>query len=93
MSNPGDSCRAGCRERTCGSYGACLKNANIRLGDLTGDRPKVTRELDAYAAARKQGIQPAGTTMAQTRAAVDASNKVGMAYDAGTESFKGSVAA
>lgn len=83
------ACRTGCRTKDHESYGACLRDASIRLGDLTGERPKVTRELDAYAAARKQGIQPAGTTMAQTRAAVDASNKVGMAYDAGTETFKG----
>jgi hypothetical protein len=82
------ACRTGCLTQDCGSYAQCLKNANIRIGDLTGKAPKVRRELDAYAAARKQGIQPAGTTLAQTRAAVDASNKVGLAYDATTESFK-----
>lgn len=45
------------------------------------------KELDAYVDARKQGIQPASTRMSGIRAAVDASNKAGKAYDASTGSF------
>ena len=41
-------------------------------------------ELDAYRAARAQGIQPAGTSMAHVKAAVEASNAMGSAYDADT---------
>jgi hypothetical protein len=82
------ACRTGCPTQDHPDWGTCLRAANIRIGDLTGNAPKVRKELDAYAAARKQGIQPAGTTLAQTRAAVDASNKVGAAYDATTESFR-----
>jgi len=39
-------------------------------------------ELNAYADARKQGIQPAGTKMGQIKAAVEASETIGRAYNA-----------
>jgi hypothetical protein len=45
---------------------------------------KWDKELDAYKAARKQGIQPASTKMKDIKKAVDISNKVGKAYDAGS---------
>jgi hypothetical protein len=43
---------------------------------------KWDKELDAYKAARKQGIQPAGTTMKAVKEALDKSDKMGKAYDA-----------
>ena len=46
------------------------------------------KELSYYKSARAQGIQPEGTSTAQIRRAVEASNKVGKAYDAGTRTFK-----
>jgi hypothetical protein len=42
-------------------------------------------ELDAYRAARAQGIQPAGTSMAHIKAAVEASDVMGRAFDADTD--------
>jgi len=39
-------------------------------------------ELDAYADARSQGIQPAGTTMKAVNEAKAASDKLGVAYNA-----------
>lgn len=50
--------------------------------DLTAQK-KADRELDAYAEARKQGIQPAGTRMSQVEAAVRISDKTGSAFQAG----------
>jgi hypothetical protein len=44
-------------------------------------------ELQAYRDARSQGIQPAGTTLRKVQQAVEVSNKVGKAYDAGTGTF------
>jgi hypothetical protein len=41
------------------------------------------KELDAYKEARAQGIQPAGTTMSKIQEAVQASETLGRAYDAG----------
>lgn len=55
--------------------------------DLTRQK-KWDKELSDYRNARAEGIQPAGTTTAKIRQAVEASDKVGKAYDAGTRSFK-----
>jgi hypothetical protein len=41
------------------------------------------KELAAYKRAREQGIQPAGTTMRSVRKALDASDQLGTAYNAG----------
>ncbi len=41
-------------------------------------------ELNAYRKARAQGIQPAGTSMAHVKAAVEASNVMGKPFDADT---------
>jgi hypothetical protein len=51
-------------------------------------KKKFEAELQAYRDARKQGIQPTGTSMAKIQAAVDLSNKVGKAFDGNTNSFK-----
>jgi hypothetical protein len=71
------------------------KIATLELGTGDAGRPesmsqkKWNKELDAYASARKQGIQPAGTSLKQVQKAVDDSNKVGKAFDANTGGFKG----
>jgi hypothetical protein len=39
-------------------------------------------ELQAYRDARAQGIQPAGTSMAKVRQAIEISDKTGVAYQA-----------
>jgi hypothetical protein len=41
-------------------------------------------ELNAYADARRQGIQPAGTSMKAIKDAHKASENLGKAYDGGT---------
>jgi hypothetical protein len=69
------------------------KIATLELGTGDAGRPesmsqkKWNKELDAYSAARKQGIQPGGTTMKAVQAAVDASNKAGKAFNANTGGF------
>jgi len=69
------------------------KIATLELGTGDAGRPesmsqkKWNKELDAYSAARKQGIQPGGTTMKAVQAAVDASNKTGKAFNANTGGF------
>lgn len=77
------------------SYGAYLRGKSIRIEGCRSavggpDRTRQKRwdaELDAYKAARAQGIQPAGTTMPKVRQAVELSNSAGMAFDAGTGTF------
>lgn len=86
----GTTCSCGQGHAT---YGACLRAKNIRVShcqswkglDFTRTK-NVQRELDEYARARAQGIQPAGTKLAQTRTALDISDKTGRAFDAGSPS-------
>lgn len=61
----------------------------ISTGDANSSRVMSTKkwdgELNAYRAARAQGIQPNGTSMAQVQAAMNASDVMGKAYNADTE--------
>lgn len=67
-----------------------MRRKNIRIGycrsaaglDLTADKAKDS-ELAEYAAARRQGVQPAGTRAHQTRFAMEQSERSGRAWDAG----------
>jgi hypothetical protein len=84
----GENCRSGCKTRDHASWGDCARASRITVTPVDGQAKRIDHELGAYAEARRQGIQPAGTSLAQTQAAVRVSNDVGMAYDANTESFK-----
>jgi hypothetical protein len=81
-------CRTGCRTKDCGSYAKCLRNATVQVGPMWTNSKAIGSELDAYASARKQGIQPAGTKSHQIEAAVRASEDAGKAWDAGTGGFR-----
>ena len=83
------ACRSGCPTQDHADWGECLRSANLKVaysgiggGDATAQK-RADREIQAYRDARAQGIQPAGTRLAQTRAAVEKSNKDGKAYVAG----------
>jgi hypothetical protein len=59
----------------------------MSTGDAKGDlvnngwtNKKWNNELSLYREARKQGIQPEGTSTAQIRKAMDVSDKTGHAY-------------
>lgn len=76
-------CRSGCSTKDHASYGECVRSSvHFSIVDATREK-KWQKELDAYWAARRQGIQPAGTRLADTREAVDLSNDLGFAVDAG----------
>jgi len=89
------ACRTGCPTQDHGSWGDCLRASNLELstGDANNKKgmseKKWNAELQAYRDAKAQGIQPAGTSMAKIREAVEVSNKVGKAFDANTGTFKG----
>jgi hypothetical protein len=68
------ACKASTLQLNPGDAGSNMAMSNKRWN----------RELDAYSEARSQGIQPAGTRLGQIEAAVEASDKLGKAYDAGT---------
>lgn len=83
------ACRTGCPTQNHGSWGDCLRSSNIQLnaGDAASSLAfsgwtdkKWNKELDLYTSARKQGIQPDGTSTAQIQKALDISEKTGVAY-------------
>lgn len=85
------ACRSGCLTQDHETWGACARASNIRVGwsnsasglDLTKQK-RWDKELDEYASARQQGIQPRSTKTKDIRAAVDHSNKTGSAFNADT---------
>jgi hypothetical protein len=84
---PGEKCTSGCRTKDHASYHECLADKRPRTfcaspsRGFDGTREKRwNRELDAYADARRQGIQPDGTTARKVEQAVRRSDEAGMAY-------------
>ena len=67
-------------------FGCKAKTLELSTGDAANNKgmnkKKWNAELDAYADARAQGIQPAGTTMKAVAEAKEASDKLGVAYNA-----------
>lgn len=71
------------------TFGACIRAKGLRIGysrsaagwDATREKAW-TKDLDAYSAAKRQGVQPAGTSRRQVEAAMQASDMTGMAYGA-----------
>lgn len=81
------ACRTGCKTQDHDSYDACLKAANVRTylaspsKGLDGTtQKKWDRELSDYRAARRQGVQPDGTTAKAVTEAMRMSDKAGAAY-------------
>jgi hypothetical protein len=69
-------------DETC--FGCKAGTLQMNAGDATRDIPdkKWNAELNAYANARAQGMQPAGTSMKEIQAAYTASETLGQAYNA-----------
>jgi hypothetical protein len=81
------ACRSGCRTRDHANYHECLRDAGVRTylaspsRGLDGTAQKNwDRELHLYREARRQGIQPDGTTRAKIEDAVRRSDAAGAAY-------------
>jgi hypothetical protein len=69
-----------------GCFGCKINTLQLNPGDagrVMSDKRWVG-ELDAYKAARNQGVQPATTRRKDIEAAMQASEKLGRAYDGGT---------
>jgi hypothetical protein len=68
-----------------GCFGCKGLSIQMNSGDADSRRTmpnkKFNAELDAYKAARAQGIQPNGTSMAKIQEAVKASEVLGRPYD------------
>jgi len=68
------TCRSGCPTKDHASWGECARSMNLQIGDLTGQgQAKVTdKRLGAYANARRQGLQPPSTKLADSVATMRA---------------------
>lgn len=80
------ACSSGCPTQDHASYGECMRTKGVRLPaiGIEGQQTqrKVDKGLDAYATARKQGIQPSSTRPHDVERAVRISNETGTAYQA-----------
>ncbi len=85
----GENCSASCLTRDHETWGECVRGKGLKVGwansaggmDLTREK-KWQADLDAYASARKEGIQPAGTNRQQVEDAKILSDLSGTAYQA-----------
>lgn len=84
---PGEKCTSGCRTRNHRSYFECISDKGVKTylaspsKGLDGTTQKRwDARLDAYRAARAQGIQPDGTTRQKVQEAVRLSDAAGAAY-------------
>ena len=78
------ACTSTCPTQDHETYGACLRAKDIQIGDLMHSQIQKAgdKNLDAYANARKYGIQPKSTRPADVRRAVEISERTGKAYQA-----------
>ena len=80
------SCREGCLTKNHSSYSECLRSANVKVNAVINSPnqwmfEKTKKDLNAYAAAKAEGISPRGTSaeaVAEARAATD---RLGRPYD------------
>ena len=84
-----NNCRTGCRTEDHASYAECLRSANPVINATTTSNlsymwSKTKSDLAAYETARRNGIQPEGTTVDKVRQAETASRHLGRPYDANT---------
>jgi hypothetical protein len=83
-------CRTGCATKDHDSYADCLVAANVTVNatavsPLKSMYEKTKTDLTAYGSARRNGIQPEGTTVEKVRQAETASRALGRPYNANVD--------
>lgn len=65
-------CRSGCPTQDHANWGECARASGIQVGDLTGTGVARTtsKRLEAYASAKRQGIQPPTTRLNDVQASL-----------------------
>ena len=84
------ACASSCRTQDHASYGECLRSKRVATTGLESTNPsfstdrqkKWNAELDMYESARRQGIQPEGTTRPKIEKAMRISQETGQAFRA-----------
>lgn len=79
----GINCSSSCLTRDHKSFGECMRSKNLNLNPNLSDTSASKRwdsELESYRNARRQGVQPSGTTRAKVDEAMRISDATGKAY-------------
>jgi hypothetical protein len=77
----GDNCSSRCETRDHQTFGECVRNKGVSFqGSSLQEARKWDNELNGYASAVKQGMQPDGTTTQAVQQALDISDKAGAGY-------------
>ncbi len=87
MSELGKNCSSNCPTKDHATFGACLKAKNFSTLWVAPDNNLTTQkqwqaDIDAFRAAKRQGINPEGSSRAQVERAVRISNDTGKAFGA-----------
>lgn len=81
----GKRCSSACLTKDHRTFGECMRSKSLQLKPNLSDTSTTKAwdgELESYRNARRQGIQPAGTTQAKVDEAVQASETSGVAFQA-----------
>jgi hypothetical protein len=79
----GARCSSACPTKDHRTFGECMRSKGLQLNpnlSNTGATKAWDAELQAYRDARRQGVQPSGTTMDKINQAMEISDKTGIAY-------------
>lgn len=79
----GKNCSSACLTKDHKTFGECMRSKNLQLNPNLSDTQRTKSwdgELEAYRSARRQGVQPRGTKMAQIEEAMKISDATGQAF-------------
>ena len=81
MSVRGEKCSSSCLTKDHGSWGECVRSKGLQLSPAVNDQYATRqkswdRELDGYASAVRQGLQPKGTKQHHVDAAFKEADSV-----------------
>lgn len=78
------ACRTGCPTGGHPTWGACARAARLQVAPVANIAAAKAwdAEIGAYKDARRQGVQPSGTTMRQITEAMEISQRTGKAFNA-----------
>lgn len=79
----GARCSSACLTRDHRTFGECMRSKNLQLNPNlsdTGATKAWDSELESYRSARRQGVQPRGTTQPLIDEAMKISDATGQAY-------------
>lgn len=79
----GRNCSSVCITKDHKTFGECLRSKNLQLNPNLSDTQRTKSwdgELESYRSARRQGVQPRGTSQALIDEAMKISDATGQAY-------------